>query len=151
MSTGVKAGEYWDYMDGSYELKVRRLKNADVAVRNRLAYYAATMVKTGYGFLTLLGIRDALLGGGNWRRRTIFRSQGIICSQLYFQACLRVGIPLVNIPEDRVCPAHLSASAQMKDIPLRWVPVSALLAGSALRTGVAADYTDRAINPETGG
>jgi hypothetical protein len=127
MSTGVRAREYWDYMDGSYELKVRRLKNATPDQRNRLAYYAATMVKTRYGFLNLLGIRDALLGGGNWRR-TIFRSQGIICSQLYFEACMRISFLLVSIPQDRVCPAHLSASAQMEDIPLRWIPVSDLLA-----------------------
>jgi hypothetical protein len=109
-------------MDGSYDIKARRLKNSTAEQRSLLAYYAATMVQTSYGFLNILSIRDALTGGGDWQR-TIFRSKGVICSQLYFEACMRVGFLLVNIPQDRVCPAHLSASSQMEDIPLRWVPV----------------------------
>jgi hypothetical protein len=122
ITTGVRAREYWDYMDGSYDIKARRLKNSTAEQRSLLAYYAATMVQTSYGFLNILSIRDALTGGGDWQR-TIFRSKGVICSQLYFEACMRVGFLLVNIPQDRVCPAHLSASSQMEDIPLRWVPV----------------------------
>lgn len=122
MPTGVKACEYWHYMTGEYEIKLRRLKRATAEQRSLLAYYAATMVKTSYGFLTIFAIRDALSKGSNWKR-TIFRSKGIICSQLYFEACMRIGYLLVNIPQDRVCPAHLSASSQMEDLPLRWVPV----------------------------
>jgi uncharacterized protein YycO len=122
MPTGVKACEYWHYMTGDYDIKLRRLKRASAYERSRVAYYAATMVKTSYGFLSILAIRDALSGGNNWQR-TIFRSTGVICSQLYFEACMRIGYLLVNIPQDRVCPAHLSASSQMVDIPLRWVPV----------------------------
>jgi hypothetical protein len=123
MPSGVKAYEYWNYMTGEYDLRVRRLKGADPEKRSRVAYYAATMVKTSYGFFSILVIRDALSGGVAWQR-TIFRSRGVICSQLYFEACMRVGYLLVNITNtDQVCPAHLSASQQMEDIPLRWVPV----------------------------
>jgi len=122
MPTGVEAREYWHYMTGEYDLKLRRLKRATAEERNRLAYYAATMVKTSYGFATIFAIRDALSRGNNWRR-TILHSKGVICSQLYFEACMRIGYLLVNIPQDRVCPAHLSASSQMEDVPLRWVPV----------------------------
>jgi len=121
-TTGVKAIEYWHYMTGEYDLKIRRLKGATAQQRSLIAYYAATMVRTSYGFLTIFAVRDALSKGHSWQR-TVFRSKGVICSQLYFEACMRVGFLLVNIPQDRVCPAHLSASTQMDDLPLRWVPV----------------------------
>ena len=33
---GVKAVEYWSYMTGGYDIKVRRLRNASEATRARL-------------------------------------------------------------------------------------------------------------------
>lgn len=120
--TGVKACEYWDYMTDRYEIKVRRLNGADAKTRSQIAYYAATGVSTQYGFLNLLGLRRSLAGANPWRRG--FRmSSGVVCSQLYFEACMRVGFLLANIPPENVSPAHLSQSTLMRDIELQWVLV----------------------------
>ena len=118
---GVTAGEYWKYMTGEYDIKVRRLKDAIADERSRVAYYAATHVRTKYAFGNLLGIGRALIGGNTWHRGRIVRSDGVVCSQLYFESCLRISIPLFDIPSDLVCPAHLSASEQMIDVPVSWV------------------------------
>jgi len=34
---------------------------------------------------------------------------------------MRAGILLASMPPDRVSPAHLSASKEMDDVPLRWI------------------------------
>ena len=120
---GVKATEYWDYMNANYELKLRRLKDASPEERSRVAYYAVTNVRVGYGFFNLFGIARALATGQPWAVRSILGSSGVICSQLYFEACLRAGFVLASAPAEHVCPAHLSISPQMVDIPLGWVPV----------------------------
>jgi hypothetical protein len=120
--TGVKAREYWGYMSGQYDIKIRRLKGASAAERSLVAYYAATNVNAGYGFLNLLGLLQALLSGDPWATKSLIYS-GVICSQLYFEACMRVGFLLSNIPSTKVSPAHLSVSPQMTDIELAWVKV----------------------------
>jgi uncharacterized protein YycO len=119
---GVKAYEYWQYMTGEYDLKIRRLKNADAATRSSLAYYAAVTVNTRYGFLNLLNVASVLNTGDSWRRPLVL-TKGIICSQLYFEAAMRVGYLLANIRPEAVCPAHLSMSQYLEDIPLSWVKV----------------------------
>jgi hypothetical protein len=119
---GVRAREYWDYMNGAYELKLRRLKDATPEERSRVAYYAVTNVRVGYGFLNLFGLARSLSNGQPWGRNMLV-SSGVICSQLYFEACLRAGFVLANAPAEHVCPAHLSISSQMVDVPLAWVPV----------------------------
>ncbi len=119
---GVKAHEYWAYMAGEYNVKVRRQKNAAASVRSSLAYYAATNVKTQYGVLSLINIANILNTGDSWKR-PILTSRGIICSQLYFEAAMRVGYLLANIPPGAVCPAQLSMSQFLEDVPLSWVKV----------------------------
>jgi len=121
-SGGVRAREYWDYMSPDYDLKLRRLKGATPAERSLVAYYAATNVRVGYGFLNLVGLALSLSGGNPWGRGMSI-SSGVICSQLYFEACLRIGFVLASAPPEHVCPAHLSISPQMVDIQLAWVPV----------------------------
>jgi hypothetical protein len=119
---GVRAGEYWDYMNGKYDFKLRRLKDATAEERSRIAYYAVTNVRIGYGFLNLVGLALSLSRGNPWGRSMLI-SSGVICSQLYFEACLRAGFVLANAPAEHVCPAHLSISSQMVDVPLGWVAV----------------------------
>jgi hypothetical protein len=119
---GVLAHEYWDYMNDNYDLKLRRLKDATPEERSRVAYYAGTNVRMKYGFLNLFGLMKSLANGQPWGRSMLV-SSGVICSQLYFEACLRVGFVLANAPAEHVCPAHLSISPQMTDIQLGWVPV----------------------------
>lgn len=119
---GVKAREYWPYMTGEYDIKVRRLKDATDGQRSRVAYFAATQVHTKYGFSNLIGIAKSLNSGNPWSSRTLF-SKGVICSQLYFEACMREGFLLARIPPQQVCPAHLSQSRQMDDVALSWVKV----------------------------
>jgi len=118
----VKAYEYWEYMTGEYEIKIRRLKGASEAQRSKLAYHAATYVSTHYGFLNIVNIADSLNSGDSWKRR-IFASKGIICSQLYFEAAMRIGYLLATIPAHSVCPAHLSMTPLLEDVPLSWVKV----------------------------
>jgi len=118
--TGVVASQYWDYMAGAHDFKVRRIKNATSEVRTRVAYYAATLSRTAYGFGAILRIKNAIDDNDPWKR-SLLRSRGVICSQLYFEACMRAGILLGAIPADRVTPAHLSASKQMDDVPLQWI------------------------------
>jgi hypothetical protein len=118
--SGVVASQYWNYMAGAHKFKVRRVKNATSEVRTRIAYYAATMARTSYGFGAILPIKNAFDDNDPWKP-SIFRSRGVICSQLYFEACMRAGILLAAIPPDRVSPAHLSASIQMDDGPLQWL------------------------------
>jgi hypothetical protein len=122
-TSGVRAHEYWQYMTGQYDLKLRRLKEVTDAERAKVAYFAATMVRTRYGFESILSLFNALREG-NFRQRSVLRSPGVICSQLYFEACMRVGV-LLNpvVRPDLVCPAHLSASNNLDDIPLHWVRV----------------------------
>lgn len=117
---GVKARQFWHYMDGSYDLKVRRLKDAAPELRARVAYYAAVETNTSYGFGTLLAIKDSLTKNDPWKRR-IFPSRGVICSQLYFEACMRAGFLLAHLKPERVSPAHLSASEELVDVPLKWI------------------------------
>lgn len=120
---GVQATHYWEYMTGEYDLKIRRLKSIGASDRSKVAYYAATMVKTVYGFGTILSLRSVFALRNPWRR-SIFQSRGVICSQLFSEACYRIGVVLVpGNPTDRIAPAHLSASAQMEDIAIRWVKV----------------------------
>ena len=119
---GVKSYEYWPYMTGEYELKIRRLRNASASVRSSLAYYAATNVKTRYGFLNIINIANILNDGNSWKKHMI-SSSGVICSQLYFEASMRVGYLLANIPPETVCPAHLSMSQYLEDVPISWVKV----------------------------
>jgi uncharacterized protein YycO len=119
---GVKAHEYWDYMNENFDVRVRRLKDASADERSRVAYYAAINVRTGYGFMSLPGLARYLSNGNPWGRR-FFASSGVICSQLYFEACMRAGVLLAPISSDHVCPAHLSISPQMVDVELAWVPV----------------------------
>lgn len=118
--TGVRPKEFWDYMNGEYDFKVRRIKDATSEERTKVAYYAASMARTSYGFGTILPLRRSITYQDAWRRG-VFRSRGVVCSQLYFEACMRTGILLATIPPDRVCPAHLSASVQMEDRPLQWL------------------------------
>jgi len=120
--TGVTASEYWKYMTGEYEIKVRRLRNADEATRNRLAYHAAKSVRRPYGFWTAYGIGRVLKGGDFWKK-SIFKSSGVVCSQLFFEACMREGYLLANIPPENICPAHLSMSNLLSDIHPEWVSV----------------------------
>ena len=82
---GVRAHEYWDYMNDNCDLRLRRLKDATPEERSRVAYYAATNVRVGYGFINLLGLAGFLASGKPWRR-TIIGPYGVICSQLYFEA-----------------------------------------------------------------
>ena len=121
-TSGVKAKLYWDYMTGEYELKVRRLKGADEATRNRIAYYAATNVGTKYGFMSAINLKGILGGDSEWSKPKI-RSSGIICSQLYFEACMRAGYLLATVPPEAVCPAHLSTSTLLEDVPVDWILV----------------------------
>lgn len=118
--TGVRAKQFWHYMNGDYEFRIRRLKDASPHERTRVAYYAATMAKTNYGIGALLPIKYSIAHNDPWKR-SAFRSGGVICSQLYFEACMRVGFLLAPMPPDRVSPAHLSASDQMEDIPPQWI------------------------------
>jgi hypothetical protein len=119
---GVLASEYWKYMTGDYNLKIRRLRGADEATRSRIAYYAASSVRRSYGFFTAWNMKNVLSGGNFWHR-PIMHSSGVICSQLYFEACMREGYLLANIPPETVCPAHLSMSPLLEDIEPRWVVV----------------------------
>jgi len=119
---GVKACEYWEYMTGAYEIRVRRLKGASADDRSKLAYHAATNVRSPYGFLNALNMR-AVFGGGNGWERPVMRTRGVICSQLYFEACMRVGYLLDKIPAENVSPAHLSMTPLLEDVPLSWVSI----------------------------
>ena len=119
---GVTACEYWHYMTGKHNIKLRRLKDCDAETRSLVAYYAAANVRTNYGYLNLLGLAKSLNSGNPWSKRS-FYSTGVTCSQLYFEACMRAGFLLANLPPEHVCPAHLSLSKQMEDIPLEWVEV----------------------------
>jgi hypothetical protein len=108
---------------GEYDIRIRRLRGADAATRSLIAYYAASNASAGYGFTNLLNVWAFLRSGDGWRRPRIL-SSGIICSQLYFEACLRVGYVLEKtVRAELVCPAHLSLSQLMDDVPLSWVPV----------------------------
>jgi hypothetical protein len=118
--TGVVPCQFWKYMAGKHQFKVRRIKNAPSETRTKVAYYAATMARTSYGFSAIFPIRSAINDNDPWKR-SIFRSSGVVCSQLYFEACMRAGILLASMPPDRVSPAHLSASKEMDDVPLRWI------------------------------
>ncbi len=117
--TGVVASQYWNYMTGAHEFRVRRIKNATPELRTKVAYYAATMARTSYGFGAIIPIKSTFDNNDPWKP-SVFRSRGVVCSQLYFEACMRAGILLASIPPDRVSPAHLSASKEMDDVPLRW-------------------------------
>lgn len=121
-ATGVKACEYWGYMTGKYDIKVRRLKNADRSTRNKLAFFAATNVRSSYGYLNALNMR-AVFGSADAWQRPLLKSKGVICSQLYFESCMRVGYLLANIPPENASPAHLSMTNLMDDIPLKWAKV----------------------------
>lgn len=121
---GVTAREYWGYMTGRYEIRLRRLVKATAEEKRMVAYYAVTNVGTHYGFLNLLGVKQSLSDAGPWSRK-FWVSSGVICSQLYFEACMRVGILLYNIPRESVTPAHLSVSSQLEDVPLRWMKIQA--------------------------
>jgi hypothetical protein len=120
--SGVKAHEYWEYMTDAYDIKIRRVSGADAKTRSLIAYYAATGVGTQYGYANLPKLFFSLTTGKPWGSRFRF-SSGVVCSQLYFEACMRVGFLLNNIPSEHVCPAHLSQSSLMKDIDLEWVAV----------------------------
>lgn len=121
-ASGVRACEYWDYMTGAYEIRVRRLKDASADERSKLAYFAATNVRSSYGFLNALNLR-AVFGNGDGWQRPILKTKGVICSQLYFESCMRVGYLLEKIPPENVSPAHLSMTPLLEDVPLSWVSV----------------------------
>lgn len=135
---GVRARQYWHYMDGEYSLKVRRLKEASAKERAMVAYYAATMSKTAYGIGALVSIKRYFTDNNPWKR-SVLRSRGVVCSQLYFEACMRIGILLAELPRDRVSPAHLSASDQLVDLPLEWVSLRA----SSSESSVFEEPSDR--------
>ena len=120
--SGVEAREYWQYMTGEYDIKIRRLKNASAAERSMVAYYAATNVRKSYGFFNLVELARTLADGDPWARRSLIY-KGVICSQLYFEACMRIGVLLNTIPSTKICPAHLSVSTQMIDVAPAWVKV----------------------------
>jgi len=120
--SGVKCYEYWDYMTGDYDIKIRRLQNATDKQRSMIAYYAATSARREYGFFNIPNLAWSLAKGNPWSRNFRF-SKGVVCSQLYFEACMRLGFLLNNIPPEKVCPAHLSQSSLMTDVPLAWVDV----------------------------
>jgi hypothetical protein len=120
---GVKAREYWEYMTGHYDLKVRRLIGADEAIRTKIAYFAVSNVGRSYGFASLINLHYFFRGRDPWSSKPVFMTRGVICSQLYFEACMRVGYLLSNIPPHTVCPAHLSQSPLLSDVKLSWVKV----------------------------
>lgn len=120
---GVKCREYWKYMTGEFDIRVRRLRDADRATRNSVAFYAATNSRMSYGFFSVLNLLSVLRTGEGWKKPLI-STRGMICSQLYFEACMRVGYLLSTaVRSDAVCPAHLSMSHYLDDIPLEWVEV----------------------------
>lgn len=119
---GVKAYEYWGYMNEKFDVRVRRLKDASPHDRSRIAYYAAISVRTSYGFMSLPGMARYLSNGDPWGRQ-LWATSGVLCSQLYFEACMRAGFLLAPISPERVCPAQLSISPLMTDVELKWVPV----------------------------
>jgi len=116
--------EYWHYMTGRYEIKIRRLRNVSPVDRAKVAYYAATQVRTPYGFTNIPGILWGITRGNLLDRRP-FPSVGVICSELYFRACMRIGVLLNNAVDPAYAtPAHLSASGLMDDLPVAWVAIS---------------------------
>lgn len=119
---GVTAKEYWDYVTGDHDVRIRRLKNASSTERSMVAYYAATSVRTSYGFANLLSLARSLADGDPWKKEFRF-TNGTVCSQLYFEACMRIGILLAKIPPEHACPAHLSQSDQLIDIPVSWIAI----------------------------
>lgn len=118
--SGVKPRQYWHYMTGEYDLKIRRVTTATAEERTKAAWFAGTKARTPYGLGSLFSIRKSLNDNDPWKR-TIIRSRGVICSQLYFEAWMMVGFLLANLPSHRVCPAHLSASTLMHDVAQDWV------------------------------
>jgi uncharacterized protein YycO len=120
---GVCAREFWPYMDGENEIKVRRLNNASKADRAKVAYYAASQAGTYYGFLNIVKSLKSI-NRWNFFQRGIFNSKGVICSQLFFEACMRIGILLTpGISYELATPSHLSASNQMDDIEVDFVDI----------------------------
>ena len=107
-------------MTGGDILCVRRTQDATAEVRTKAGYCAATTARKPYGFGALLASKTTLDNKDPWKR-SMFRSRGVLCSQLYFEACMRAGVLLASIPPDRVSPAHLSASQEMDDVPLHWL------------------------------
>lgn len=118
--SGVKCKPYWKYMDGNYDIRVRRLPGIDDTLRYRMAYYAASYSKESYNYLQAAGIftnqkRD-------WRSSLPFYSRGIICSGLFVTCCLRVGkLICSHTSKDRIVPAQLSATDQLEEVDVDWL------------------------------
>ncbi len=126
---GVVCREYWDYMTGDYEIKIRRVTGMEEEPERayRIAINAAAQTGRRYGISNLISILRAR--PGNLFQRALFNSEGIICSQLYFEACMSAGILLYSGSDPGlITPSHLSSSAMMTDVNVPWIDIAALQA-----------------------
>ena len=124
---GVVCREYWDYMTGDYNIKIRRVigvgERPELACR--IAINATAQTGRRYSISNLISILRTR--PGELFQQALFNSKGIICSQLYFEACMSSGILLYpEIDPGLITPSHLSSSAMMTDVNVPWIDIAAL-------------------------
>jgi uncharacterized protein YycO len=121
--SGVCTREFWPYMNGENEIRIRRIRGASKADRAKVAYYAASQAGSNYSLFNLFKTWQSLYSW-NFLKKSIINSKGFICSQLYFEACMRIGVLLTpGISYDLATPSHLSASSQLEDIEVEFVDI----------------------------
>ncbi len=126
---GIFRTEYWRYMTGKYDVKVRRLKGLDHRNRSQISHNVAELFGKSYGFIELATIK-AMANEWPWLEKIaayIGRDDTYICSALFAIACEKENIDLNLLPSDLnskvVTPAHLSASDALEDVEVDWVNI----------------------------
>jgi len=118
----VKRNAYWKYMDGSYDIKVRRVSEAGDSKKKAIVERAKKMAGKTYGWKNIAII---FLHHYRYESFKLNESNGLICSQLFAKSCDDEGIDLFqSTPLERVTPAHLAASTQLEDVDIEWVELS---------------------------
>lgn len=107
-----------DHYVGARIMRVRRPLHLSDAQRYRLCIETLVQLKKQYS------IWKALFGLlGSFTLRSIESTAPVVCSQLYAIAYVRA-TNLILLGEALVTPAHLSAAAELEDIPVHWAVIA---------------------------
>lgn len=126
---GVVDGTYLKYMNGNYNLKIRRIKDSvfkcpeDMIMgkRTEIAVNAVTILKERYGIMAIPSMYKSIITANTFNSRN---TSGFICSELYVEACLRANVAISCRYPNKVTPADLCSSNRLDDVPIQWAKLT---------------------------
>lgn len=124
-TAGVKVSQIENYLE-NYSVKFRRASFKNETDRFRVSIAAVTKLRQGYNWKSILNFASDHMAKGMPRRLALPMKQAkkaaFTCSGLFYEAFFEVTeATCTNSVSFEICPADLSASQKLNDVPIGWV------------------------------